>query len=266
MEDYGLVSIVMPSYNCERYIGASIKSVISQSYNRWELLIVDDCSSDQTTDAIKKFNDPRIKLFINDHNSGAAVSRNKALMHANGKWIAFLDADDVWTPKKLELQLGYMVNNNYMFSYTDYMIFANGQWSKRIITSPKRLDFKLIKRYCYCFTSTVVYRRDAVGLVQITDLKKNNDYAMWLHVLNKVNGYRLNKCLSVYVKRDGSISSGNKIKLIKWHYRLFRQELKYGHFHSLFMVAKNLWFGFWKKLLYKRKVEVDENNLFSEVM
>ncbi len=266
MEDFGLVSIVMPSYNCEQYIGASIKSVLIQSYDNWELLVIDDCSSDKTTNVIRSFNDSRIKLLVNDHNSGAAVSRNKALKHATGKWIAFLDADDVWVPNKLELQLRYMSNHNYAFSYTDYRIVMNGQWNKKIITAPNHLDFKMIKRYCYCFTSTVVYRSDTVGLIQISDLKKNNDYAMWLHILNKVDGYRLNKCLSAYIKRKGSISSGKKIKLIKWHYRLFRQEMKYNRFHSLCMVIKNLWFGFWKKNFYKRKIKFSEENLFAEVM
>ncbi len=265
MEDYGLVSIVMPSYNCEQYIEASIHSVIAQSYDKWELLIVDDCSSDRTVDVIKKFNDQRIKLFVNDHNSGAAISRNKALMNATGRWLAFLDSDDVWASNKLEVQLHFMCEHNYMFSYTDYRIFAKGQWGKKIITAPNKLNFRTIKRYCYCFTSTVVYRHDLIGLIQISDLKKNNDYAMWLHALGKVDGYRLNKCLSAYIKRNGSISSSRKTKLIKWHYRLFRQEMNYNYLHSFYMVIKNIWFGFWKKLFYRRKIKADEITLFSEV-
>ena len=94
--DYGLVSIVMPSYNTGRYISDSIKSVLEQTYKNWELLIIDDCSTDNTVEVIKTFDDSRIKLLHNEHNYGAAISRNYALREAQGKWIAFLDSDDIW--------------------------------------------------------------------------------------------------------------------------------------------------------------------------
>lgn len=259
MEDFGLVSIVMPSYNSEKYIKASVESVIAQSYKNWELLIVDDCSTDETVKIIKSFKDKRIILFQNEKNSGAALSRNWALREAKGKWIAFLDSDDLWLPTKLEEQLCFMAKNDYGFSYTDYRICNDGVLTNKVITAPKKMTFRKIKRYCYVATLTIMFDFEKVGLIQISDIKKNNDYAMWLKAFKKTDGYRLPICLAVYNKHTGSISSEKKTKLIKWHYILFRQEMKYNSFRSFLMVVLNLWFGFWKKRIYRRKIKSDEN-------
>lgn len=253
--DYGLVSIVMPSYNSEQYIKDSIQSVLNQTYTNWELLIVDDCSTDKTIDIIKSFKDNRIKFFQNATNSGAAISRNKALREANGKWIAFLDSDDIWVPTKLEEQLDFMIKNRYSFSYTDYQLCNNGVLTNKIVTAPKKVTFRKIKHYCYIATLTVIYNRETIGLIQIGDIKKNNDYAMWLKILKKVDGYRYCKTLSIYNKHSQSISSGSKRKLIKWHYILFNKECGYGKIHSTILTIGNLWYGFWKKIIYKKKIK-----------
>ena len=120
--DYGLVSIVMPAYNAACFIGTSIKSVLSQTYENWELIVVDDCSEDDTVEVIRSFRDERIVCLRNSVHSGAALSRNCALRNAKGRWIAFLDSDDVWAPSKLQTQLTYMIENNYAFTFTDYTI------------------------------------------------------------------------------------------------------------------------------------------------
>ena len=134
-----LVSIVMPAYNVGDYIDESIRSVQAQTYTNWELLIVDDCSTDDTVDKIKAFmGDTRIKVLQNERNSGAAISRNYALREASGKWVAFLDADDVWLPEKLEQQLTFMIQNGYKFCYTDYRIRLNGEWKPYINTCKGR--------------------------------------------------------------------------------------------------------------------------------
>ena len=252
MENKGLVSIVMPSYNSDKYIKDSIESVLNQTYPFWELLIVDDCSTDKTVEVIKSFKDKRIRLLQNEVNSGAALSRNWALREAKGKWIAFLDSDDLWLPTKLEEQLNFMIASNYSFSYTDYRICNNGVLTNKIITAPNKMTFRIIKRYCYIATLTVMYNFETVGLVQITDIKKNNDYAMWLRALSKVDGYRYPKSLAVYNKHKQSISSGNKIKLIKWHYILFRKDFGYNGIHSMLLTIGNLWHGFWKKIIFKK--------------
>lgn len=253
--DYGLVSIVMPSYNSEKYIKDSIQSVLNQTYTNWELLIVDDCSTDKTVEIIKSFKDERIMLFQNDTNSGAAISRNWALREAKGKWIAFLDSDDLWAPTKLKEQLTFMTERDCGFSYTDYRISKNGVLSNIIITSPNKMNFRRIKHYCYVSTVTVMYDFEKVGLIQISDLRKNNDYAMWLRALKKTNGYRYPKVLSIYNKHDHSISSGKKTKLIKWHYILFRKDCKYSRIYSILLTMGNLWYGFWKKIIYKESIK-----------
>lgn len=255
MENKGLVSIIMPAHNSEKYISKTIESVIAQTYPYWELIVVDDCSSDKTTSIVQKIRDSRIKLLINNINSGAAISRNKALRIASGEWVAFLDSDDIWMPTKLEKQIDFMLNNKCIFSYTDYFVLKNNALNKYVITAPNKMTFKKIKKYCYIATLTVMYNRSIVGLVQISDIKKNNDYAMWLQILKKCDGLRIPTSLSIYVKHSNSISSGNKIKLIKWHYLLFRQECGYGKLHSLYLTFCNLWFGVIKKIIYKKKIK-----------
>lgn len=250
----GLVSIVMPSYNSEAYIMHSIKSVIAQTYKNWELIIVDDCSVDGTVGIIKSFNDDRIKLFINEKNSGAAVSRNKALREAKGKWIAFLDSDDIWHPTKLEKQLTFMKENNYAFTCTDYRIKLNGEWLPYVNNGPLVVNKRKMYNYCYFSTITVIYDRVKIGLIQIENLRKNNDYAMWLQAIEKSNCYRLPECLSFYIKHDGSVSSGSKAKLIKWHYLLFRFGQKRSPLASAILTINNLIHGVIKKIKYKYKV------------
>lgn len=250
-----LVSIIMPSYNTAQYISESIRSIQAQTYTNWELLIVDDCSTDDSLDVIRSFNDPRIILLQNEKNSGAAISRNYALREAKGKWIAFLDSDDTWAPEKLEKQIKFMKDNGYAFTFTDYRICLNGQWLPCVYTGPMVVNKRKMYDYCYFSTITVMYDREKIGLIQIADLRKNNDYAMWLQAIEKSKAYRLPECLSVYNKHEGSISSGSKAKLIKWHYLLFRKGLGKDPIVSAILTANNLVHGVWKKLHYKEPVK-----------
>ena len=252
---YDLVSIIMPSYNTGEYIADSIKSVLSQTYKNWELIIVDDCSTDNTDEVVAGFQDVRINYLKNEKNSGAAISRNRALREANGRWIAFLDSDDIWHPKKLEKQLYFMKCKGYAFTYTDYRIKLNGRWLPYINTAPDIVDKRRMYNYCYFSTITVMYDVEKVGLIQIADLRKNNDYAMWLHAVEKVKCYRLPECLSYYIKHEGSVSSGSKWKLIKWHYWLFRVGLNKNAVISAALTVNNLIHGVIKKLKYKQKTE-----------
>ncbi len=252
----GLVSIITPSYNTAQYIGETIRSVQAQTYTNWELIIVDDCSTDNTDEIIGEYlTDTRIRYLKNPQNSGAAISRNYALREAKGKWIAFLDSDDVWLPEKLEKQLAFMVKNDYKFTYTDYRICLNGEWMPYINTGPKVVTKRKLYNYCYFSTITVMYDREFVGLVQIADLKKNNDYAMWFEVIKKSPCYRLPECLSYYIKHNDSISGGSKFKLIKHHYIMYRKGLKKGPITSCLLTLNNLFWGVLKKIKYKEKIK-----------
>ena len=154
----GLVSVIMSSYNTAEYISESIASVRKQTYTDWELIIVDDCSADNTDEIVKPFlYDKRIKYIKNETNSGAAISRNRALREAKGKWIAFLDSDDLWHPEKLEKQIRFMEKNGYKFTYTDYRIQLNGEWLPYVYTGPNVVNRRKMRYYCYFSTITVMY-------------------------------------------------------------------------------------------------------------
>lgn len=258
MENKGLVSIVMPSYNTEKYIAESIESVLAQTYPYWELIIVDDCSTDASDAAVAPYlADTRIRYLKNETNSGAAVSRNYALREAKGKWIAFLDSDDTWEPEKLEKQIDFMERNGYKFTCTDYRIQLNGQWLPYIYTSPNKITEFKMKNYCYFSTITVMYDREHVGLIQIENVRKNNDYAMWLKIIKKANCYRLPECLSSYIKHEGSISSGSKLKLIKHHYILWHVAEHKSPVAAWVLTFRNLFWGTIKKIVYKKKINVE---------
>ena len=225
---------------------------MSQTYTNWELIIVDDGSTDNTDDVVAEFlSDARIKYLKNDQNQGAAVSRNRALREAKGKWIAFLDSDDLWKPKKLQNQIAFMENNGYHFSYTNYIEtdeagVPNGRW----ITGPAHITKRKMYDYCWMGCLTVMYDAQEIGLIQIVDIKKNNDYAMWLKVCHKADCYLLDQTLSSYRKRESSISNQGYIKLIKWHYKLFNQAENKGALVSWVYTFRNLFWGLYKKAKY----------------
>lgn len=247
-----LVSIIMPSYNTGRFIKETIESVLAQSYPTWELIIVDDCSTDDTDDVVSQYlADERIRYIKNDTNSGAAVSRNRALREAKGKWIAFLDSDDLWEPDKLQKQISFMRDNGYHFSYTNYIeIDEESNANGKSVTGPKRISKHGMYNYCWMGCLTVMYDADTVGLIQIADIKKNNDYAMWLKVCKKANCYLLNETLARYRKRSGSISNHGYMKLIKWHYKLYREAENKNPLSSFVLTVRNLFFGVLKKIRY----------------
>ena len=250
-----LVSIIMPSYNTATYIKETIESVLAQYYQNWELLIVDDCSSDNTDEIINLFHDPRIRYFKNDKNSGAAVSRNRALREAKGRFIAFLDSDDLWMPQKLEKQISFMEKNGYAFSYTNYEeIDINGNRMGMNVTGPKKITKTGMFHYCWPGCLTVMYDANHIGLIQIEDIKKNNDYAMWLKVCKKADCYLLDECLAQYRKgRIGSVSTHSIRTMIGWHYKLYREAENEGRASSCINTVRNLIFGFYKKIRYVRR-------------
>lgn len=247
------VSIITPTYNCGLYIKETIESVISQTYVNWELLIVDDCSTDNTKAIVTKYleQDNRIQYHCLDKNSGAAVARNYALKIATGRWIAFLDSDDLWNPDKLERQVTYMIDNNYSFTYTNYCIIDEQSDELGIeITGPKHITRHGMYNYCWPGCLTVMYDANVVGLIQINPIRKNNDYAIWLKVVEKSDCYLLNYNLAKYRKRKGSISNHAYISLIKWHYTLFNKTVGLNPVLSITNVVRNIFFGVLKKIRY----------------
>lgn len=251
----GLVSIIMPSYNTASFIKETIQSVLNQTYSKWELIIVDDCSTDNTDEVLEYIKDSRIRYFKNDKNLGAAVSRNKALREARGQWIAYLDSDDLWMPEKLEKQIRFMEANGYAFSYTNYEeIDVDGNKTGVKVSGPKRITKTGMFNYCWPGCLTVMFDANKIGIVQIHDIKKNNDYAMWLKICKKTNCYLLDEFLAQYRKgRTGSVSTHSIKTMIGWHYKLFHEAEDMGMIESLFNTGRNLVFGFYKKKRYVKK-------------
>ena len=252
-----LVSIIMPSYNCGKYVEETIRSVQAQTYKNWEIIFVDDCSTDGTVKRVSELRekDSRIKLFQNKFNSGAAVSRNNALCEAKGRWIAFLDSDDLWEPEKLEKQVKFLEENEYKFSYTCYSeMDGEGKDTGIIVSGPSKVTKAGMFAFCWPGCLTVMYDREKIGLIQIEDIKKNNDYAMWLKVCQKADCYLLPEVLAKYRRgRSGSVSSHSIKTMIGWHYKLWHEAEKKNAFAAAYYTCLNLVCGFYKKLKYVKK-------------
>lgn len=232
-----LVSIVMPAYNCEEFIELAINSVINQTYEKWELNIVEDRSSDNTLNILKKISstDNRINIIESNKNNGAALSRNKAIERSKGEFIAFLDSDDLWHPNKLELQLNYMKKNDLSFTCTSYnKIDEKNNDMNIIIKANKIMDYNSLLKTCPG-NSTVVYNSKKIGKIYIENIRKRNDYLMWIKVIKRSEYlYGIDKVLSSHRIRKDSISS-NKLSLIKYHWTIYRKKEKLSFLDSLYL-------------------------------
>lgn len=221
--DYGLVSIIMPNYNSEKFIEETINSVIEQTYKNWELIISDDCSTDDSLNIIKRYHDDRIRLIENDINSGAAVSRNNAIRVAKGRWIAFLDSDDIWDEKKLATQLKFMKDEGCFFSFTSYYFDQNDGKLNAFIPSKKIYNYNAILKHCYIACPTVIYDCASLGKIYMpTEAVKREDFGCWLSILKRnVNAYCLPQCLTTVKIHRGSVSY-HKANMIKYQWNVYR--------------------------------------------
>lgn len=221
-----LVSIVTACYNSEKYISKTIKSVLNQTYQNWELLLVDDCSSDNTMSILKEFQkaDGRIRVLGLKKNSGAAISRNKAIEEAKGRFIAFLDSDDKWLPLKLEKQIDFMLKNGYHFTHTAYeCVDDKGLLMNKTITPQQELTYKdlLYSNQIGCLTA--IYDQGKLGKMYMPLLRKRQDYGLWLKILKtEKKAYAMPDVLSQYRIVENSISS-HKPSLLKWNWKLFKE-------------------------------------------
>lgn len=237
-----LVSIITPTYNCGCFISETIESVLKQTYENWEMIIVDDCSIDETKDIVNEYcqKDSRIKYYCLEVNSGAAVARTKAMALAEGNYMAFLDSDDLWSDDKLEKQLNFMKENNYNFSCTTYeQIDEESKSLSKIITCIPKTDYNRLLLDCPVGNSSVMYNVDTMGKFVVPNIRKRNDDALWLQMLKKEKYiYGLNESLMQYRIRSNSISS-NKFKVIKYHWILYRDIEHLSIIRSLFHI------GYW---------------------
>lgn len=236
----GLVSVIMPAYNCGRFIGETIASIEAQIYENWEIEIVDDCSQDDTRAVLAPLleKDPRIHYCCLETNSGAAVARTEAMRRARGEYIAFCDSDDLWMPDKLERQIAFMNENDCPFSCTAYeKIDEEGNSLNWVFQSPKKIDYNRLLLDCPVGNSTVMYNVGVMGKFEVPNIRKRNDDALWLTMLKKEKYIRsMPDVLMRYRVRKNSISS-NKLSLIKYHWILYREIEHLNVFRSVFHIA-----------------------------
>lgn len=238
-----LVSVIMPLYNSEQYVIEAIESVKKQTYDEWEMIIVDDCSTDQSALIVDEYakRDKRIKFIHLNRNSGAAVARNVAIEKARGNYIAFLDADDQWHEDKLEKQIGFMEEQQCSFSFTNYQqILGNGRVSNKLIKCPARLTYQQQLKYNHIGCLTAIYNADKIGKTFMPLIRKRQDYALWLSILKRgVQGYGLQQCLAYYRIRGDSLSA-NKIAMLKWNWLLYRDIEKLSILRSSYYLLHNI--------------------------
>lgn len=257
MEDYGLVSIITPTWACAPFIGETIESVLNQTYPNWELLIQDDCSTDGTYEVVRAYaeRDVRIKYACNASNAGAAISRNNALCRAKGRWVAFLDADDLWLPEKLERQLRFMVERGHAFTYHAYSEMSEEGYDLGVYVSGiQKVSAFAMFACCWPGCLSVMYDAEQIGLVQIRDVRKNNDTAMWLKVVRKCPCYLLQANLARYRRRANSITPKPLWQRIWAHYPLFRVAEEMNPVVATFWVVMNVFGNAYKKMFYVKRI------------
>ena len=266
MEDYGMVSIIMLSHNKAQYVEESVRSVMAQTYQNWELLFVDDNSKDKTITMMMDLKDEakirkedytvidRIKFSQTVTERGVSVNRNGALKEARGRWIAFLDVGDVWSPDKLEKQVRFMEENGYTFSYTQYGLMNNKSQDRGVLISGKELvTNKDMLKFCWPGYLTVMYDAEKVGKFRLYNTKENNDYALWLSISEKNDCHLLKKNLATMRIPYGFFSSFLRTDKLKWRYEVYRTEEDLGPITSFFYTIRNGWYGIVKWMKYVRK-------------
>ncbi len=220
-----LVSIVMPAYNCEKYVVEAINSILAQTYRNWELLVLDDGSKDNTLQIIEEFSqkDSRIKALPNGKNIGVSATRNRGIELASGEWIAFLDSDDMWKPEKLEKQFEIVEKEaaEFLFTGSSY-INEEGEAYKEIFEVPEKITYKKLRNQNVISCSSVLVKKKYFEHIKMEKDEMHEDYAVWLRILKTgVTAFGVNEPLLIYrISRNSK--SGNKMKTVKMTYKVFR--------------------------------------------
>lgn len=249
-----LVSIIVPVYNVERFIKETMDCVVAQTYQQWELLLVEDGSSDRTVSIIEAYiresGEERIRLIRQPGNFGAARARNRGLKEAAGRYIAYLDADDLWVPEKLERELAFMKDKGAAFAFTGYEFAAeDGRSTGRVVQVPETLNYRQALKNTTIFTTTVMFDTNKIdrSLLEMPIIK-SEDTALWWKILR--NGYTawgLNENLVKY-RRAGRSLSSNKLEAMRRIWNLYRKAEGMG-------ILSSAWhFCFWAVRAVKRRV------------
>jgi len=244
-----LVSIITPCYNSERYIAKAIESVINQTFIDWELIIIDDKSTDNSLSIIKEFLkiEPKIKLIEQDINIGAANARNIGIKNAIGEYISFLDSDDIWLPEKLEKQIKYMRDNNILLTYCSYYTIDENDNIKNIRRAKDKVDFNDILKSNFIGNSTAIYNAKILGKRYFENIH-HEDYLYWIRIIKDIQYAKgIDLPLAKYRVRNSSISS-NKIKSAIWTLKIYRNVLKLDILQTIYSFINYIYYGFKKRI------------------
>jgi len=236
-----LVSIITPMYNSENFIISTIKSVCMQSYQNWEMIIIDDGSTDNGVDRVKELenNDKRIRIIIQESNKGSAQARNTGIKHSRGRYIAFLDSDDLWESEKLKNQLKFMKEKNSPLSFTAYQkINEEGEFLGQVNISTPKIEYKDLLKTNHIGCLTAIFDTKLLGgKMYMPLLEKRHDHGLWLSILQQGHtAYGLKEVLGKYRIRDGSISN-NKIDNVKYQWKLYREIEKLNIIKSIYYMS-----------------------------
>lgn len=252
-----LVSIITPTFNAEKFIRATIESVQNQSYQNWEMILVDDASTDETVSIIKEFaqKDNRLKLTELPKNSGNGFARNIALEKATGKYIAYLDADDIWLSQKLEKQIKFLKDNNLPFTFSFYdCIDEGGNSLNRRVEAPLELTYDQLFFCNYVGNLTAIYDVDFFGKIVIEATQKRQDWRLWLTILKQIEATKpVPEILALYRIRKDSISS-SKFKLIKHNFGVYREFHGFNFVFSVLLMTRFLFTQLIIKPRYIKKI------------
>lgn len=249
------VSIVTPVYNASEFLIQNLESIQDQSFSNYEHILVDDCSSDNSVEIIRKFaeTDNRIKLIQLDANSGAGVARNTGIKAAKGRFIAFLDSDDYWGKHKLERQVEFMIKLGCSLSYTQYYE-VNDDTINCLIKSPKSVTYNQILRNCYIGCLTAMYDTHKIGKFYMPKIRKRQDWVLWINILKEVNiAYGLQEPLAYYRVGNNSLSN-NKFKLLKHNFNVYHKVLHFGFVKSVYRLVIFLIHYFVFKLFFRKQL------------
>ncbi|HEA28555.1 MAG TPA: glycosyltransferase family 2 protein [Leeuwenhoekiella sp.] len=251
-----MISIITAFYNAEKFLAESIESVLAQTHVDWELLLIDDCSSDQSAVIALKYAqaDKRITIVTLEQNSGTGIARNKGIEQAKGSKIAFLDADDRWKPHKLATQLQFMEKNQASICFSSYTLMnENGKPLNIAVQALPVLDFNTLLRANYIGNLTALYDVERLGKQYAPALRKRQDWALWLDLVKKAGkAYGISESLAYYRVRKDSIS-GNKWKMLRYNFAVYNQYLEFSRLKSAWMMLRFLWEQFFIK---RRQVKV----------
>lgn len=257
MSDKPLVSVVVPVHNDSKFIKEAISSIINQSYKNTEIIVVDDFSVDDTVEKVLSFGDKGIKVIKNSSNKGAAYSRNIGIKKCTGEYVSFMDGDDVLDLEKTKKQVEFMLSNNCVFSSCYYsFVDEDGTSLGKYMSSPKKVTHKMFLKTDYIGCITTMYKRDVYPDLEIPDsIFKRNDYALWLKLSEKADCYTFPEILAHHRNRSGSISSGKKVSLIKYHSELFQKLYGFNKIKSNLYALRNVFYYLIRKLFYIKRLK-----------